>query len=104
MRPVSITLSSILLALASAITIGVALLHGEIAPEMRMAVGPPLVLFLSGVFALTCAIGYWRMRKWGVVLYTAAALLQLVVTGLTVATELPLVIVTLGFLNWSDLT
>ena len=103
MRPVSITVSCIFLALASAITIGIAVLSGEIAPEMRMAMGHPLALFLSGIFALTCAIGYWRMRKWGVVLYTVAALLQLVVAGITIATELPLVIVILGFVNWSDL-
>lgn len=102
MRPASLTVATILLLLASAIMLGVAMLSSEIPQEMRAA--GPGVLVLCGLFGVGCAIGFWKMKRWAVVLYALAAVAQICVVGFTFVTQLPLLIVVMGAMSWSELS
>lgn len=104
MRPASIVLACILLCLAAAVTMGVTLLGGSLPHEARAQMGSPFVLFLAAGFALVCAAGFWGMKRWAVVAYSAAAVLQILVIGLSFTTELPVAIAVLGWMNWSELS
>lgn len=104
MRPVTIILASALLALGSVVLLGATVLSGSLHPEARAALGSPLVNVVAALFGLACAAGFWRMKRWAVVAYVAAALFQIALLGVTFVTELPLAILALVAVNWSDLT
>ncbi|MFN7971403.1 MAG: hypothetical protein U0166_03495 [Acidobacteriota bacterium] len=102
MRPVSLTVATILLLVASAVALGVAMLSSHVPQEMRAA--GPLALVIAAGFSTVCAIGFWRMKRWAVILYAIAALAQMAIAGFTVMTQLPLLIAVMGAMSWSELS
>ncbi|SRR5216684_6572167 len=68
----------------------------------------PITLFL-GVLGFAGLVGYWKMRKWGVYLYTTMAVLSIgygLIVGISanLGYILPLVIVAVGFANLKTMT
>ena len=97
-RPVAITVICILGFIGAALSIP--LIFSSTASSIASWY-PPL-LGLSAVVGLICMIGLWKMKKWGVFLYTAmAAVIQVVLfsTHLWTPASLifPVIIIAIGF-------
>jgi len=97
-RPVAITVICILGFIGAALSIPVVFSNtaASIAPWY------PAVLGLSAAVGLVCMIGLWKMKKWGVFLYTAMAFVIQIVLFSThlwtpVSLIFPAIIIAIGF-------
>ena len=103
MRPVSLTVATVLLAIVSVVALGILFSSGSLAPEARAQMGSPLLIVVAAAFGLVCCVGFWRMKKWAVIAYSAVSVVPLVVMGISFTTQIPVAIAVLGLMNWSEL-
>ncbi len=68
----------------------------------------PITLFMT-LLGLIGLVGYWKMRKWGVYVYTTMAVLSIgygLIVGISgiLGYIIPLVIIVVGFANLKKMT
>ena len=106
-RPIIITIVCVVGFIATALAVPVIFSNAA----ASIASWYPTVAAISIALTFVSLVGYWRMQRWGVYLYTALKVVeQIVVMSMGVwslaalgATVLPAIIVAIGFANLSKM-
>lgn len=103
-RPTSITICSVLLFIGTALYALLVFSGTPQAEALRQAVGGTIGVFVSIAFALSCAYGYWTMKRWAVILYAVNPVLLIIMGMPTGTIVIPAIIAGCGILNFHEMT
>jgi hypothetical protein len=102
-RTTSITVCSIVLFVSSIATFLLVLTDAPLVSPLTKAVSPSLI-YLSVAYTLLCGIGYWKMKRWAVLLYGVELALRVFAGLPTSYVAVPTMIVAIGFINFDEMT
>ena len=102
-RPTSISVCAILLFMSIALSAVFLIGNFEGVMQLKKLMGAPGIIVSLG-FTLVCGWGYWNMKRWAVLLYAVEPILRLILGVPHALIALPLLIVAIGFVNFSEMT
>jgi len=102
-RPTMISICAILLFMSVALSSVFLFGNFEGALQVKKVMGLPGIIG-SLVITLVCGWGYWKMKRWAVLLYAVEPILRLVLGVPQALIAIPLLIVAIGFMNFSEMT
>jgi len=102
-RPTSISVCAILLFMSVALTAVFFIGNFDGIAPLKHWLGTPGIIFALA-FTLLCGWGYWNMRRWAVLLYAVEPVLRLWTGVPQPLIAVPVLIVIIGLINFSDMT
>ena len=102
-RTTSITFCSIALFVSSIATLLLVLGDAPLVSGLTKILHPALI-YLGAGYTFLCGVGYWKMKRWAVLLYGLDLGLRVLAGLPTSYVALPAIIVAIGFINFDEMT
>ncbi|MGH9857092.1 MAG: hypothetical protein ACRD4B_04520 [Acidobacteriota bacterium] len=103
-RPTLVTAGAALLLMSAAMTILFILVEFPGMGKFHQLVGPKVGITLSIFFSVSCAWGYWNMKRWAVLLCVIELLMRLFLDMPHSVIAMPLLIAAFGIMHWSEMS
>jgi hypothetical protein len=102
-RTMSISICSVVLFVSSIATLLLVLGDAPLVMALTKSVHPLMIYAGIGITFL-CGVGYWKMKRWAVLLYGVELALRVFAGLPTSYVAMPALIVAIGFINFDEMT